>query len=295
MFVTYHANTFNRVYLLKNLLKSFEMCNTRDDFEWVITDYGSTDGTRDFLNDFSSKNKWLNTVLLDQDEYFKYLSKKDIAPQNKKQVIATIFGKSINIARSVSNGDYFIHVADDHQFFRKCDWVADMLDIMDHREKYSGQQDITSVLYRGLSLARVFKANNERQPESITDNGNRYFIAKHKHYDDYHLMSRKMFERIGSYFEIEKEKDSNIIDRWKNGEYSRDHYTDYLERTKQLNLRKAFMKFPCAVDFPNYLHEKLNVPNDSLIVPIIDNQSFINRFSNLDRPVSSDEVFNFKR
>ena len=291
MFITYHANTFNRVHLLKNLLLSFEICNVRDNFEWIITDYGSTDGTRDFLLDFSSRNKWLNTIFLDQDEYFKFLSRKDIAPQNKKQIIATIFGKSINVARSVSNGDYFIHVADDHQFFRKCDWAGEMLEVMSHREKTTGTQDITSVLYRGLSLARVFKPNNETFPESMTESGHSYFVAKHKCYDDYHMMSRKMFDRIGNYFEIEKETDEEIISRWKEGEYSRDHYTNYLSRTKELNLKKAFMKFPCAVDFPNYAHKSLNKERSDLIVPIVDNNKFINTFMDLERPVSSDEIF----
>ena len=59
MFITYHANTFNRIHFLKNLLLSFETCNVREDFEWIITDYGSTDGTRDFLSEFSSKNKFM--------------------------------------------------------------------------------------------------------------------------------------------------------------------------------------------------------------------------------------------
>jgi hypothetical protein len=186
-----------------------------------------------------------------------------------------------------------MHIADDHQFFRKCDWVSEMIDVLDHREASKGKRDITSVLYRGLSLARVLKQNNETFDVDVTASGHPYYVAKHKHYDDYHLMSRKMFDRIGMYFEIEKETDQDIISRWKNGEYSRDHYTDYLARTKKLNLRKAFMKFPCAVDFPNYSHHSLNKPRDGLIVPVIENNKFIDRFSHLDRQVSSDEIFSF--
>ena len=293
MFITYHANTFNRIHFLKNLLLSFETCNVREDFEWIITDYGSTDGTRDFLSEFSSKNKWLNTIFLNQDEYFNFLQRRHISPQNRRQIIATIFGKSINIARSVSNGDYYIHVADDHQFFRKCDWVSEMFDVMSHRRDSTGIQDITSVLYRGLPLPRIFKPNNETFSESVSESGSKYFIAKHKRYDDYHMMSRHMFERIGKYFEIENETNKDIMDKWRKGEDCINHYLDYLKRTKEMNLRKAFMKFPCAVDLDGVTHHKLNVQNDKLIVPIVDSESFINNFSNLSRPVSSDEILGF--
>lgn len=291
MNVTYHVNTFNRIHLLKNLLISFEKCNVYEPFEWVITDFGSTDGTREFLLEYSSKNKWATVLLSNEKDYFDFLKLRDLHPRNKKQIIATIFGKAINVARSVSKGDMFVHVADDHQFFRKCDWISEMSSVIDHRLKNTGADDISSILYRGLSYSRIMKQNNETFPEDTTSSGVKYFVAKHKCYDDYHLMTSSMFNRIGNYFEIDKEKDEKILGAWRNGEYSRDHYTDYLVRTKEMNLRKVFMKFPCAIDFPNYAHKKLNVERNELIIPIIDNEKIYSMFGNLDRPVSTDEIF----
>ena len=291
MNVTYHVNTFNRLHLLKNLLHSFEQCNVYEPFEWIVTDFGSTDGTREFLLDYSSANKWVTVLLSNETDYFDFLKLNDLHPRNKKQVIATIFGKAINIARSVAKGDTFMHIADDHQFFRKCDWISEMASVLDHRLNKTGVEDVSSILYRGLSYSRILKQNNETFPEDTSDSGIKYFVAKHKCYDDYHLMTAKMFDRIGSYFEIDKEKDEKILSEWRNGEYSRDHYTDYLVRTKEMNLRKIFMKFPCAIDFPNYAHKDLNVERSELIVPIIDNERIYSEFGNLNRPISTDEIF----
>ena len=51
------------------------------------------------------------------------------------------------------------------------------------------------------------------------------------------------------------------------------------------------MKYPYVVDFPNYAHKDLNVARSDLIVPIVDNNRFFNTFSDLNRPVSSEEIF----
>ena len=291
--VTYHANSFNNLYLLKNLLLSFEICNVYDNFEWVITDYGSTDGSRDFLFEMSKDKRWLTLLLSDEKDYFKFLESRDLRPITYRQVIASIFGKAINEARAVSKGDVFIHLATDHQFIRKGNWVEDMLSVIDHREITTGKRDISSILYRGLSHHRINKPNNERYPIKISENGTEYYVAMHKHYDDYHLMLREVFEDIGDYFQIDDEKDKEMLKKWRTGVDCKTHYTDYLQRTKDMGYFKVFLKYPYVVDFPNDTHQILNVPRDSrrgTICPIFDSDLLIDAFKNLNRPVSTDEI-----
>ena len=290
-FVTYHVNTFNRMHLLKNLLLSFEECNEYENFEWVILDYGSTDGTRDFVYDFMKDRDYVSAVFGNEKKYFEILKQKDLHPRTKRKQAHSIFGLSRNVARKVGRGDFFIDIADDHQFIRKCDWVSEMLDIFDHRRSIHGQDDIASIVYRGLSHARIMKPNNACHPGESTDSGIEYYRCIEKRYDDYHMMSRSMYDTIGDYFEVEKMASEDRIGDWKQGIDSFCQYRDYLQRANAMNLQKVFMKYPCVVDFPNYVHDKLDVYHEDLIVPIFESGKMETMFKDLDRPVSSDEIF----
>ena len=67
--ITYHMNTFNRKSCVENLFKSFEICNVYDNFEWVITDYGSSDGTQEYLFDLSRNDKRINLIFNNETIY----------------------------------------------------------------------------------------------------------------------------------------------------------------------------------------------------------------------------------
>ena len=289
-FVTYHVNTFNRVHLLKNLLLSFEACNEYENFEWVIMDYGSTDETREFIFDFMKSRDYVSVVFGNEQKYFDILEGKGLRPQTKRKQAHSIFGTSRNVARTVGKGDIFVDIADDHQFIRKCNWVQEMLDIIEHRKSSVGENDISSIVYRGLSHTRIMKPNNARHAEETTESKVPYFRCIEKRYDDYHLTTREMYNKIGPYFQIENETNPTRIDQWQQGLDTFCQYTDYLGRSNEMNLQKIFMKFPCVIDFPNPMHNKLNKPTDNLIAPIISNEQITSLFSNLDRPVSTDEI-----
>lgn len=293
-YVTYHVNTFNRLGMLKNLLKSFEICNVYKNFEWVIMDYGSTDGTRDFLFDYMKSNEWLTVLFGNEQKYFEILKSKRLGPKTKRLQAHSIFGLSRNVARQIGRGDIFIDIADDHQFIRKGDWISDCQDIIEHRKNETGILDISSIIYRGLSYERIIKQNNETFPEKVVNNSNSYFVAKHKHYDDYHFMTRSMYDYIGPYFEIDKEKDETRISAWQTGNPDFDHYRDYLERAKIYGVCKVFMKYPYVVDFPNGAYENFVYHDSKLLVSIFDDNEMQKTFANLSRPVSSDEIFRLK-
>jgi hypothetical protein len=291
-FVTYYVNTFNRINLLKNLLRSFDACNVYDGpFEWIISDYGSRDGTREFLVDYSNRVNNVTILLSNENDYFKYLDKKGVGLPDKRKKMHSIFGMFRNQIRKISKGDIFVEIADDHQFVRKCDWISEAMSIMAHREEKYNTKDISSIIYRGLSHQRILKKNNKTEAIEITKDGVEYFTAIYKCYDDYHIQHREMYEKIGPYAEVDKIKDKEILDHWLSGVNGVNHYSDYLARTKELGLKKIFMKYPCAIDFPNYTHDNLNKERDDLIVPIFENDEIKSIFSNLDRPVSSDEIF----
>jgi len=290
-YVTYHVNTFNRCHLLKNLLRSFEECNEYPNFEWVIMDYGSTDGTRDFIFDYMKSRDYVSVIFGNQNKYFEILSSKGIEVPSARKAAHSIFGMTRNAARQVGRGDLFIDVADDHQFIRRGDWVQEMLDIFDHRRVVNGADDISSILYRGLSYDRINKPNNDRCPMEVTPTGVEYYRCMHKRYDDYHMMKRSTYHQIGPYFEVDMEDDAERLKEWCAGKDDINHYCDYLDRTAGMSLQKVFMKYPYTIDFPNHLHDTLNQPCDTLIFPLVDSEKMKKGFAKLDRPVSSDEIF----
>jgi hypothetical protein len=289
--VTYHLNTFNRLENLRNLLLSFELCNVHENFEWVITDYGSSDGTKDFLYDYSKVNKNISLIFGNEKKYLEKLKKLSLEPKSRNQMIGAIFGKAINEARSISNGDYYIHIADDHQFFRKGDWVSEMVDILEHRRKKVNYPDVSSILYRSLPLYRLHKENNERFPVETTNSQVLYYVAKHKRYDDYHFMTKNCYQKLGKFFEIHEEERSDIVSNWKNPEGKVfNHYIDYLDRTKKMDYYKIFMKYPWVVDLDGKVNK---APNSNFPVRITDSEEFKSSFQHLNRPVSSNEIFSY--
>jgi len=290
-FVSYYVNTFNRVHLLKNLLDSFEECNEYSgNYEWIITDYGSTDDTRDFLTSYTKNNDFVTLLFGNEDGYVNQLSSLGLKPANNRKKAHAIFGKFRNAARGIARGDIIVEIADDHQFIRKGDWISDSIDILKNRYDIVNKKDVSSIIYRSLSYQRIHKKNNESAPFLDMPLGKEYFVALHKCYDDYHIQEREISDLIGPYLEIDK-MNEDCIERWKNGDDRLNHYEDYLARTKALGLKKIFMKYPYVVDFPNDAHNHLNVERAGLIVPIIDNNHFFETFSDLSRPVSSEEIF----
>ena len=280
--VSYYCNTFNRVHLLKNLLLSFEKCNVYEPYEWIITDYGSTDGTRDFLNDYAKEHKEFTVVLGSENHYADYLQRNGVKTANKKLMYA-VMGMSRNVALQLSRGKLLVEIADDHQFIRKGDWVGEAKKILDFHS------DVSSVIYRGLAKHRLAKPNNARSECKCIDN-TEYYLSNIKGYDDYHITDRDVHNRIGRYAQPEL-LSADKLRRWNDEQFT--HYIDYLERANALGFQKAFLRYPYAVDFPNTSHLQLKHmerKDGELIIPLVTLEEMKKCFSHTD-PVSSDEIF----
>lgn len=290
--VTYYVNTFNRVHLLKNLLLSFEACNMYDGpYEWIVTDYGSKDGTRDFLSDWMRTHKELTVVTGEQDGYAAWLKTQGVETSAGRKLMHAIFGKARNVALSIGYGEWFVELADDHQFIRPGDWITEAMNINEHRKAVNdGNNDISSILFRGLSKMRLAKANNARSPFFTTDDGIEYCLCSIKGYDDYHIMRRTVHDVIGPYMQVE-ELTGERLKRWNSGEDVLNHYPDYMERATALGYSKVFLRYPYATDFPNWVINDLNCEHDDLIVPLVSLEQMKEAYSWVPDPVSSDEVF----
>jgi len=294
MFVSYTLNTYNRLHLLKNLMRSFEECNEyKGEFEWVITDYGSSDGTVEYLKELAQKYDYVVPIFESEDEYIASLP-DDRKPVNARKKAHAIFGLARNRARRASKAfsdkhGLFIEIADDHQFVRKGDWVTEALNVIRHNHAEAGPR-ISSIIFRGLSYGRLMKQNNERYPVATTTNQKtQYYVAKHKCYDDYHIQNSDVYKVVGDYMEVTT-LEGNDLKEWQKGTDNINHYVDYLNRTKEFKMCKVFLKYPWAIDFPNPMHSQLNVEREGLIVPLLTLEDMRTSFGGKDMPVSSEQV-----
>ena len=123
-------------------------------------------------------------------------------------------------------------------------------------------------------------------PEQKTSSGVSYFLCESKGYDDYHMMKKSTYEKIGPYLEIEKEKNPGRLKDWESGVFSFCQYTDYVDRCNHLGYKKAFLKVPVAVDC-----EYLN--GEKLFKNQVTTKCLKQKFKSLTRPISTEEIDSF--
>ena len=117
---TIFTPTFNRKELLEKLYKSLQK-QTYTDFEWIIVDDGSTDGTGEKVKEFLSEKK------LDIKYYFKENGGKQ---------------RAYNFATDKANGELFICLDSDDEY------VENGLEtILKYWEKYEKNSDIAGMGY----------------------------------------------------------------------------------------------------------------------------------------------------
>ncbi|MFQ5873452.1 MAG: glycosyltransferase [Dehalococcoidia bacterium] len=271
--VSFYVNSYNRLPLLRNLLNSFLVCNVYPNVEWIAVDYGSTDGSREFLREFADSAHFpMKLIIEDANRY------------------PTIFGKFRNDARRMAEGDYFVEVPEDQQFITKRDWVSECLALFAHRKRLVGRNDLSCIVVYGYYRWRLNKPNNACYPEAQVD-GTSYFLSKDKPYVDYHIMAREIFELIGPYLEPpEFGPDSPLWEEWKVGDPSLRPEQDYQIRCAGLGLKRALLKYPALVAFPNHCYPLPGPKEDGLLSPLWTLDEMKRRFGHLDRPVSSDEL-----
>ena len=117
---TIFTPTFNRKELLEKLYKSLQK-QTFKDFEWLIVDDGSADGTKEKVEEFLSEKK------LDIKYYFKENGGKQ---------------RAYNFATNKANGELFICLDSDDEY------VENGLEtILKHWEKYEKNNNIAGMGY----------------------------------------------------------------------------------------------------------------------------------------------------
>lgn len=289
MLVTFYTNSFNRLPLVRNLLRSFEVCNEYPYVEWVITDYGSADGSREFLAEYAKQASFpLKVILGDERVYFASLKLPNL---DRRTRFEAILRKYRNDARRAASGKLLFDIASDHQFIRRGNWVNEILEIFNHHEKMEGKDTISAIVPFGYYRWRLDKPNNQRLPVQNA-NQTSYYVAREKAYVDYSVMKKGTAQAVGPYFELTELNDNpSLIDRW----YAQDPLlhpeSEYARRCEKLGLKRVFMKYPILVTFKNRDARQIRSGGgDSLIAPLWTLEQIQETFHYLNRPVSSDEL-----
>jgi len=289
--VSFTVNTYNRIVFLRNLVLSLEKCNKYPNIELIITDYGSKDGSREFIIYFAKQADFdVKYILSDEAKYFESIRNRGLTIDSNWARTAAIFGKSRNEARELAKGEYFIDLADDQQFIREGNWIEELFEIFDHRKNKIGKDDISCIVTYAYFRWRLDKPNNTRLPEQNSEKV-QYYVAKEKDYVDYHCMKNVTYTRIGQYSDpIMFKKESKEWEMWNNEDPMIRPEQEYQSRCSLLDLKRVFMKYPILVAFPNTMPNDLITSDTPFIAPIWSLDEMKLQFSKLNRPISSDEL-----
>ena len=138
---TVFTPTFNRKELLKKLYKSLQK-QTFKDFEWLIVDDGSTDGTKEKVEEFLSEKK------LEIKYYFKENGGKQ---------------RAYNFATEKANGELFICLDSDDEY------VENGLEIiLKYWKKYEKNSDIAGMGYLSTYPNREIIGSSFPEKEMIS-------------------------------------------------------------------------------------------------------------------------------
>ena len=288
MDISFILNTYNRPYLLKNLVDSFFETYKGDyKYEWVIINYGKYQKTLNLLEQFK---KFKNFIIINQseDEYFDYLKSKNLQPLDSRQKGYAILGKWRNLARKYAQGKYIFELADDQQFVTRRNWYQEIEEIF-----YFEKKEISSLVVRAHQIRKYKKVKDKLLKKKTSNNQIEYFIDLTRNYDDYHIQKKETHKKLGPYFEIDKCMNSETVSKWKNKDYNINHYYEYLRSLKNEKCVKIFLKKPILLDMPNEFVPMYEKPNSQIIFDINSCEEKINQF-NLDRPISFEELISSK-
>jgi glycosyltransferase involved in cell wall biosynthesis len=293
--VSFYTNSYNRLLLLKNLLKSFELCNQHPNVEWIITDYGSTDGSREFIQKYSEKSDFrVKYLFADENDYFSSIDKLGIPIDDRWWKFRALLAKYRNDAKELSQGEYIFDVGSDHQFIRRGLWIEEVIEIFRNREEAVGKDDISCIVNYGYPRWRYEKPNNARSEEKNTESVP-YYMVREKVYVDYGVMKRSTLERIGKFLEPSGLQEGTIqMNMWKEKNAAIQPEAEYERRCRQAGLKRVFMKYPILGSFKNDEQATvLQLAQDrgsELLASLWTMEDIEKRFNRLKRPVSSDEL-----
>jgi len=282
--------------MLYNLLRSFVEANKYENYEWIILEHDTSDGTTRFLKALESnsvagleplKGK-VKVVYESQDDYLSFLESKGFSfesteNRDKNQKIAfSYFGKLRNQVRKIAQGDYFIDLPDDHQFIYKGNWVGELLDIFEDRKEKVGKDDIGTLIFRTMLVYRILKENNQTFPMETTSSGTDYFVVKQKSYDDWGAISRENFELMGGYPQLENATEEEVKKYWLNDKCLF-HHEYMMDKTKSLGLKKIMKKVPIMHDMLDDKYNKKTITAQAAypLLPIAPKREAILEMMNL--------------
>jgi hypothetical protein len=284
--ITFHVLTFNKLSYLKNLIKSFVFFNKIVNYEFIIADYGSTDGTREYLNNLKKKHKKFIIFLGDRSSYFKQLECRGLdLSKNHIQKYVMIHKYRLDVLK-IASGDYYFDLGERHQFIRELVSLNDLIKDYNYiEEKFDFK--IGGFNVRSPSLFGVFKKNNTYSHKIKTEY-NTYYVCDKKGYDDFYFWNSDVYKKFGE-FNYHYLNNKNKFKE--NDQIS--HMHDYSKKLIRNNYRKVFLKIPLTVEFPINLFTEfyLNYKKNDLFFKIRDNFSFLEKFENYNRPITSNDLF----
>ena len=166
--------SYNRPKRLEEVLKSFFMTNMYDlnKLELIIVDNGSTDtSVTDLIKSYSP-----------ECEYRYILNKKNDYPNCLRY--------SKIQAREIAKGSFFIDCPDDHLFVARVPWIEQCID------RIKTDPTVGCIAYYAFPSYRFEKENNKM---SVDKNNPEFCVSHFKGYNDFHIMSRETYEKIGPF------------------------------------------------------------------------------------------------
>lgn len=153
MRVTIHTATYNRGYILGKAYQSLRK-QTCKDFEWIITDDGSDDGTEEMVKEWLQSNNGFPIVY------------------NKLAHVG--IPRALNSGVKLANSDWFMMLDSDDYILpetieKVCRWIAEI----------DGKKD-----FAGIGFARCFPNGHYMKPQMP-------LIAENKYVDATHLERKK--------------------------------------------------------------------------------------------------------
>ncbi|OGZ03091.1 MAG: hypothetical protein A2390_02615 [Candidatus Liptonbacteria bacterium RIFOXYB1_FULL_36_10] len=291
--VSFHVNSYNRLPLLRNLMRSFELCNEYRNIEWIFVDFGSIDGSRNFIVNYAKRASFpVRMIFSSEDDHFNKIRKRGLLVNNHWKKLRAILGLYRNKAKELSKGEFIFDLADDQQFIRKGHWMKEIFEVFEHRKLKVNKNDIASLVPFAYYRWRLDKPNNKRFPVEKASSTS-YYVAKYKPYVDYSVMRKEIFNKVGKFITpLDFLGDSERKKMWQEENEAIDPWTDYENRCNNFGLVRVFLKYPIFMLFPNVLPSYLNFSIDDVICKIWTLEEMKNKFSGLDRPVSSEELDN---
>jgi len=191
------VTSYNRPNKLKEVLRSFFMTTTYDlsKLELIIVDNGSTDrSVTDFIKDYSPDCSY-SFILNEKNDYPSCLRYSKIQ------------------ARAIAKGDFYIDCPDDHIFIARTSWIENCI------SRIKSDDTVGCINYYAYPMYRFSKPKNKM---TIDSKATEFSVSSYKGYADFHIMSKKAYNKIGEYkYKLGRKAESEYMDRSLNEGYFR--------------------------------------------------------------------------